>query len=550
MKKQIAKVRNYLNICTEPPEIISLNRVRDVLKGYRSMREGNNHKLLKNVRAQFTNTKLKSRFVPFSKFILPFKDEVVELAYRQYLLLMLVGTRLNASVLAHLSNKKPLAFPLPDEWLEVLQCNEIKVSKSKSKLLFFLFALKHLIIAAVDFLKYCCVNFTHQFKKYKQDYSNFIYFFGLSPDSLPPEDGSFRYNIIEWYLSWDGREKDITEIRHSVDTARQCFYHKDVKIRKASYLPKIENTSDYIQFVLWGIGSLLISFFFLFVGRLKYAILLREIQKEKIFSLADTTTIGKDYLNNNENMIYRPLWTYAAEQKGARVTLYNWSAGFPDIKGPHGYPPTEIGQTSQNWPIILQWSKLYSDYLQSIISSKETVIKVVPPIYFSDSTQTKYHSNNPIVAVFDVTPQRKYFHDILIPSVEYRTYLIGKQFLEEIYELARLNGFDIMWKRKRNFVITNHSSAYIKFSEKFSKLPGVIEVDPRISAFQLVQQSVGVISMPFTSTSLVAEAFNKPSVYYDPTLKLYKDDRGTQGLPLILGKTELDQWFQSLKNKV
>lgn len=547
MKISISGIRNYLNPSTEPPEIWSLKRVRAVLRGYRIMRAMENKNLLKNIREQLTETKIKSNYLPFSGYIMPYNSEIAELSYRQYLLLNLIGTRLNASVLAHLSNNNPIIFPLPLEWIKVMQRNNLKVAVTKSRLIFFFFAVKQFCIAIANYIKYIGSNFIYQFERKKQSKNDFIYFMGLQPDCLPPADGSFRYNIIEWYLSWPGKEKGIREIRHSIKIPG--YEHKDTLINYSSYLPKIDNTYNFLVFVVWGFLSLILSFCYLVAGHLKYAIFLSEIQKAKIFSLSDRSSIGKDYLNNNENMIYRPLWTYAAESHGAKITLYNWSAGFADLLGSHGYPPPEIGEKTQNWPYILQWSSLYSEYLRSIIMSKNTEVKVVPPIYFSDSVPVSYKSNRPIIVVFDVTPQKKYFHDILTPSVEYRTYLIGKQFLEDIYMMARQNGFDILWKRKRNFVVSNHSKAYINFSNKFGTFPGVIDADPRTSAFRLVQEADAVISMPFTSTAVVGESFKKPSVYYDPTKKLYKEDRGAQGLSLLLGKEELNEWMQSLKKK-
>jgi polysaccharide biosynthesis PFTS motif protein len=246
-------------------------------------------------------------------------------------------------------------------------------------------------------------------------------------------------------------------------------------------------------------------------------------------------------------MIYKPLWSYSAELHGSKIILYNWSAGFDDFLGPQGYPPTNVGQRIQNWNFILQWSLPYAEYLRSIILSKNVEVIVVPPIYFSDSTWV-YNDTKPAIVIFDVTPQKRFFHDVLIPYVEYRTFETGKKFLEDIYEVAMNNGYQILWKRKRLFW-PNHNKAYIKFSQKFINLPGVIEVDPRASAFRLVQEADIVISMPFTSTGIVAKSFKKPSVYYDPVNVIAKGDRGAQDILLLSGKEELLNWIKSMKNR-
>lgn len=543
LKITISHVRNYLNISIEPPEIWSIKRVRAALRGYRILRSKGQNTFLKNIGEQLTETKVGSGDVLFNSSIMPFSNEIADISYRQYLLLNLVGTRLSASVLAHLSDGKPLTAPLPTDWIKVLQKNDLNIDLFNSRLIFFLFAIKQFCIAMVYFFAYLVSNILSLIKCQEKNNGDFVYFIKLQSDCLPPKDGSFQFNIVEWYLNWQDKSKKIKEIRH--DLRGSDYMHKDFLIRYSPLLPRINGISGFLHFVFWGIRSLIISFYYLIIGRLQYAIFLREMQKAKIFELADRSSIAKEYLHNNLDMDYRPLWTYAAEKQGSKIILYNWSAGFQDFLGPQGYPPTVVGEKIQNWPVVLQWSLPFAQYLKSVVSPK-TEVKVVSPIYYCDTTPESYRKlGKPVIVLFDVTPQKNYFHDILTPYVEYRTYPIGKKFLEDIYEAALDNGFDILWKRKRNFN-SNHNRGYINFSNKFINRPGVIDVNPRISAFRLVQEANGVISMPFTSTAIVADYFKKPSIYYDPTGFLHKEDRGAQGIPLILGKEELNNWIRSL----
>jgi len=502
------------------------------------------HNLINVIRAQLTETELKvTMTLPFSSFILINDEKLNELSYRQYLLLKLIGTRLNGSILSFLYNKKSITFPLPKEWRNVLESNDIKINHFLTHIVFNIFAIKQFALAFATFLKININNLIFLLRK-KSNAKPYIYFFDLQHDCIPPMNGNFRYNIIEWYLNWEGREKNITQIRHSLRIENRNY--KGVEILSDSYLPRIKNLLGVFIYFYWSLTSLILSFIYLIIGFPKFAILLSEIQKAKLFELADRSEIAKDYLNNIGNMIYRPIWTYAAVKKGAKVTLYNWAASFPDILAPHGYPPPGIGETTQNWPFVIQWSPKYPEFLRTIIKNKNTQVREVPPIYFSDIEPIEIKSIKPIISVFDVTPQKSFFHAISATSVEYRTYLIGKQFLEDIYELSQKHGFEILWKRKRGF-ISNHSKAYIKFCDKFVQQPGIIEINPGSSAFYLVQQCVASISMPFTSTALVAKSFKIPSIYYDPTKRLFKSDRGAQGIPFMIGKEELESWMLELK---
>ena len=52
--------------------------------------------------------------------------------------------------------------------------------------------------------------------------------------------------------------------------------------------------------------------------------------------------------------------------------------------------------------------------------------------------------------------------------------------------------------------------------------------------------------MPFTATALIAKKMGKPTVYYDPSGLIQKDDRGAHGIEIISGKKELEAWLEKL----
>lgn len=540
MKLFLKRLRNFFNLNTEPPEVYSFKKAIAVMRGYEKLRNAKKNSFVKEIYEEITLTKIGSTLFYFNVLNKSSYFKEIEIAFRQYLIFNLIGTRLSASILANISNNKPLVFPMPVEWARVLKKKNINVSICKSNLLYLIFALKQLISSVVFFFN---VIFDNIFNKSNKSKSNFIYILYLTKNCFPPENGSFHYNIIDWYINWGAKIKNLDEIQH--DLQINSYIHRDINIKYSPLMPKIKSVKYFIIFIIFGFLNIFLSILNLFAGKLNNAIFLKEILKSKLFDMAETSELAKEYLFNNENMKYRPFWTYSAEMKGSKITLYNWSAGFADFLGYQGYPPTGLGEKIQNWPTILQWSEPYANYLQTIILSNKTKIRLVPPIYYSDVDSPINKFEKPVILIFDVTPQKKYFHDILTPYVEYRTFSIGKKFLEDIYFVAKKCNFDILWKRKRAFH-SNHSKSYIKFCNIYSQLPGVIEVDPGISAFRLVQEADIVISMPFTSTGIVAASFKKPSIYFDPVNILFKGDRGAQGIPLISGKAELEDWIKKL----
>ena len=48
--------------------------------------------------------------------------------------------------------------------------------------------------------------------------------------------------------------------------------------------------------------------------------------------------------------------------------------------------------------------------------------------------------------------------------------------------------------------------------------------------------------MPFTSTPLISKVLKKPSCYYDSSGFINKNDKGAQGVEIIVGLNQLDSW--------
>ena len=72
-------------------------------------------------------------------------------------------------------------------------------------------------------------------------------------------------------------------------------------------------------------------------------------------------------------------------------------------------------------------------------------------------------------------------------------------------------------------------------------------IDSEMAATKIIKRSCACISMPFTSTALMAKLEGKPSVYYDPSGLVQKNDRSAHGVPILTGVDELNHWAKTLK---
>ena len=76
-----------------------------------------------------------------------------------------------------------------------------------------------------------------------------------------------------------------------------------------------------------------------------------------------------------------------------------------------------------------------------------------------------------------------------------------------------------------------------------------IKVHPSQDARQIIQKTQACISMPFTSTALIAKNQGKPSVYYDPSGITCKDDNAAHGIKILTNIDELKEWVGSLRDE-
>jgi polysaccharide biosynthesis PFTS motif protein len=50
--------------------------------------------------------------------------------------------------------------------------------------------------------------------------------------------------------------------------------------------------------------------------------------------------------------------------------------------------------------------------------------------------------------------------------------------------------------------------------------------------------------MPFTSTAIIAKELGKPSIFYDASASIEKNE--SHGIPVLKNKEELKNWYRSL----
>jgi polysaccharide biosynthesis PFTS motif protein len=148
-----------------------------------------------------------------------------------------------------------------------------------------------------------------------------------------------------------------------------------------------------------------------------------------------------------------------------------------------------------------------------------------------------------ILSVFDVIPVRPSFYTSLGYGIPPHSEEIALSFLEDIIEVFQDNSWEILWKTKRFNDSSVFSNAFIR--KRFNLTENyMIQVDPEVAATSLVEASDAVISMPFSSPSLIAKVKGVPSIYYDTSGFVRNTE--SHGLSVLKSKVELKEWCESL----
>lgn len=519
-------------------------RLRRIMRAYRMLKQTGRLDRIALVKQALTERPLGLTKQHFSSFVMGAGAASGEIVVRQYLLIRIGGISLNCALLLALSKKQGrVVFPLPGEWRDVLTQHGFKVARFKSALLWQCYVCALLAygvaqIARVVFTGLGSGNSSAINQK------RHVYFAALGPGNLPQKlNGSQSHDVISWYLQWPGRKPDIEAVHHGVANSLPVAVGSIAVLPQPRPLPALTGWRAVVSCVVWGLGASVIAALDCLRGRWWHALLLNQAALAAQVRNLPVDCLAREYLFHNSGWTYRPLWTYEAERLGSTITFYFYSTNCESFKKPDGYPPISFGYRAMNWPRYLVWDEYQADFVRRAVGAQAD-ISVVGPIWFQSSAVAMPGLDKPGVAVFDITPHRGSRYCTLGMDSEFYTPTVANPFLLHVSNATRRHGVLMLWKRKRNVGSIAHP-LYRRLADELVESSHVMLVEPDISANRVIEASFAVISMPFTSTALIAREMGKPSIYYDPDGLLQRDDRAAHGIPILLGVDELEVWLSA-----
>jgi len=520
-----------------------------MMRGYRVLRVNNLLQRIMDAQIALVEMPLGIPESKISRHLFGSTAKKANEAIRDFLITRVGHYSLNKSLLSSLGKKKGhVVHPLPKIWRRKIQSLGWQVSEIKSALVWhgflFLCFSYGIFLLGKNILK----GFYSSFLPGQKVLGKYVCFSGLTKNNLPQQIDDDSYETVSWYLQWQGRQAGIKTIGHNVKNVQEIKM-KGVNIRFTDPLAPLRGFGKNCCLFVWGFSAACVCLVDWLKGRWWSSLMFAPCVQA--FIAKHQPTFAVDYLFPN-SYSRKPLWLYEVEARGAKTSLYFYSTNCDSFKTKQGYQPTPAYYRNMNWSRYLVWDQEQVSFVCRSVESKAE-IKIVGPIWSSESTAVLPDLSSRTVGVFDIQPRRKSIYEALGVPLEYYTPAIGEKFLKDIHEVVGQKDLIMAWKGKRKLPSGKTRQLAKSFESACKKMAAsrnILVIDPDIAATRLIKKCALVISMPFTSTALIAKDLGKPSYYYDPSCLIQKDDRASHGIPIISGIDELRLILETALEKI
>ena len=197
-----------------------------------------------------------------------------------------------------------------------------------------------------------------------------------------------------------------------------------------------------------------------------------------------------------------------------------------------------------NWKKILIWDINLKVVFQNL--------KYKPEILLSKPVLIEHLSNNQkirlkkYIILFEIQPFRLVYSSSVGGDIDYYDYTNCYNFINNIIRVCSKYNINIVIKRKRAIgkIIDQKYSNYINNLLKNNSNIFLIHNEYLID--DLINNSLLSISMPYTSAAYLSKFLNKPSIFYDSSGKLEKEDNLSKDIICINDIQKLEMYINSI----
>ena len=464
----------------------------------------------------------------------------IKLSFEQYFYNHFINNQIfNSKIIFSLAYGEKFTYPFPKQYLMLLNNNNVQTKNFLSSLswIFTNFILLTYNIFSIVFESLYLIKISKKKNKiiYLDAFSNVV-----------PNDTA-NSNLDDFY-TWCFKFlklKDDTTFIHSNKLLKK--YKKTASIgvnHRILYTKLFYLELSSIRFFIKYFSALIETVWFLFRynKNLKFTILSKEIFI--YFYLSSCEEIIPDYsFFNNSKITFKPLWTYLNNNDDY---LFYYSTNIYPINSINNKELLDVyAHRLYTWSKYIVWYEGQKKWLKKKIPFDFIVIleKIIP--YEGKNIILPLHKNKKKIVIFDVTPRNKLSYALELNPYNIYTLDYCKQFLQDIFDVIKKKNIDIVLKRKRK--IKTADQEYEDYILSLTMLNNKIDVHyGDISAQSLINSSDICISIPLTSTAIIANYFNKPTAYYDP-LNLVPDSiYFPNNIKILKNREDLREWLNKL----
>jgi len=483
-----------------------------------------------------THTHLTKKFLTRYK---KYKPESQHLKIYAFEKIVKQQKKINQQLLISVNTKNGAILPMPKSFLDAFSGLNWNIAEKISILFFIVSTLLGLFFGISKLAKKIITGLLLS-KNLVIKQQNFVYFHDLSKDAIIPYHGGKTYNFLNWYVKNSRIKK--SNIAHNCKGLKTFIYKK----RKIFYYNPCSPICGFrtnISIIKWGIKSIFLCIVSLYKGEWWQALFFPSIVDAEF---AKRQIIHADNYFFHNSCSQKPLWMQSLENKGAVSTFYFYTTNCDYFMSKRKYPFSDSFYSFMRWQKYLVWTNEQKNFL---VRGGHTAadVAVTGPIWFQDCEKKIKKLPEKSICIFDVQPRRPRIYSWLGAPLQYFTGKTCISFLEDIFQITRSLNLICFWKSKRILPKNDQKvidPRYMAFVERALKEKKLLSIPGGVSPFRVIPQTRAVISLPFTSTAVIARHLSKPACYYDPTGLIHKNDRAAHGIPVISGKDELSQWLR------
>lgn len=517
-------------------------RLRATIRGYASLKRSGNLGLVRRIRNDLADCRLEIASGDIAARIFGAASTHAEPSVRQYLLERLLGPAFNRELMYGLGQGTSLSYPMPRKWRSTLVAHGVRVSEPVSAMRWLGYLGKHFMRGLYVFVDTITQSIIQRRRSTSSTPSGqYAYFSGLGASNLPTPGADVSHDICSWYARWEERPSAVQGICHDAVADETSVAGLTVRTLPAPYY-LLHTPAEIAKISLFGTVVIARAVFDFLRGRWWSMVMLAEAIKATAVRLCPRERLATEYLFHYSGTIYRPLWTYEAEAKGSRIICYFYSTYEQPRMPGRDYESQRGDWGPATWPLYLVWDRDQDEQLRRDIPAAFGTL-ITGPIPFSAGGSQVPVIPRKAVAVFDVEVHRLSYH---LPFSTLGEYFVenpdfSERFLGDIQRVMAELGVTVAFKKKRESGSRSRKS-YRRLVGELSVCSNFLVIPPEVAAIQLIKECAAVISLPFTSTAHYLREQHIPSVYYDPTGWIQRDDRAAHGVAILIGIDELRSW--------